>query len=164
MAKRKAVASDDEDGEDFVPENSRSATPDKPVKDKPKTVKKPKFKKEEEEEDQLDSEEEEAPLSKKPKAAEKKKNKRVKSESNDDSGDIVVRSTAEGEKYVDLGKKKRATVRSFKGQVFVDIREFYGADGEEKPGKKGISLNRDQWETLKRSADTLDSLFADFKK
>lgn len=36
MAKRKAVASDDEDEEDLVPEKSRSATPDEPVKDKPK--------------------------------------------------------------------------------------------------------------------------------
>ncbi|KAF9241542.1 transcriptional Coactivator p15-domain-containing protein, partial [Melanogaster broomeanus] len=67
----------------------------------------------------------------------------------------------EGEKYVDLGKKKRAAVRSFKGQIFVDIREFYGADGEEKPGKKGISLAFEQWEALKRSVNTIDSLFAE---
>jgi hypothetical protein len=43
-----------------------------------------------------------------------------------------------------LGKKKRATVRSFKGTDLLDIREFYGADGDEKPGKKGISLTREQ--------------------
>ena len=52
--------------------------------------------------------------------------------------------TKSGEKYIDLGKKKRAAVREFKGNVFLDIREYYGADDEEKPGKKGISLTLDQ--------------------
>lgn len=47
------------------------------------------------------------------------------------------------------------------GQVFVDIREFYGVEGDEKPGKKGISLAVEQWEVLKRSIDTLDSHFAE---
>ncbi|KAJ3855491.1 transcriptional Coactivator p15-domain-containing protein, partial [Lentinula lateritia] len=67
----------------------------------------------------------------------------------------------EGDKYIDLGKKKRATVRSFKGSTFVDIREFYG-DTEEsmKPGKKGISLAPDQWEVLRSSASAIDELFA----
>lgn len=60
------------------------------------------------------------------------------------SGDIAIHITADGEKYIDLGKKKRATVRSFKGTALVDIREFYGADGAEKPGKKGISLTQEQ--------------------
>lgn len=55
-----------------------------------------------------------------------------------------VLTNSEGEKYIDLGKKKRATVRSFKGTPLLDIREFYGADGEEKPGKKGISLTLEQ--------------------
>jgi len=43
----------------------------------------------------------------------------------------------EGERFVDLGKKRRVTVRDFKGSTLVDIREFYGSDGDEKPGKKG---------------------------
>jgi hypothetical protein len=30
----------------------------------------------------------------------------------------------------------------------VDIREFYDAGGEMKPGKKGISLTQEQWEAL----------------
>ena len=54
--------------------------------------------------------------------------------------------TDSGEQYVDLGKKKRATVRSFKGVVLLDIREYYGADDQEKPGKKGISLTLEQVE------------------
>lgn len=60
------------------------------------------------------------------------------------SGDVVIHSTPDGDKYVDLGKKKRATVRSFKGATLVDIREFYSADGGEKPGRKGISLTLEQ--------------------
>lgn len=50
----------------------------------------------------------------------------------------------EGDKYIDLGKKKRAVVRSFKGMPLLDIREYYGNEGEEKPGKKGISLQLEQ--------------------
>lgn len=60
------------------------------------------------------------------------------------SGSIAIHSTADGDRYIDLGKKKRATVRSFKGTALLDIREFYGADGDEKPGKKGIALTLEQ--------------------
>lgn len=47
------------------------------------------------------------------------------------------------------------------GQVYVDIREFYGAEGDEKPGKKGISLSKEQWEALKQSIGTIDSFLAE---
>lgn len=50
------------------------------------------------------------------------------------------------------------------GHVYVDIREFYGADGDEKPGKKGISLAVDQWKALKESISTIDSFFAELGK
>ncbi|THV05020.1 transcriptional coactivator p15, partial [Dendrothele bispora CBS 962.96] len=78
--------------------------------------------------------------------------------SNAGSGGVKVLKSSDGEKYIDLGKKKRATVRSFKGNMLVDIREFYGDDGNEKPGKKGISLTMEQWETLKDSMSTIDDL------
>ncbi|KAG2078981.1 PC4-domain-containing protein [Suillus decipiens] len=79
--------------------------------------------------------------------------------------DIEVFTSPEGDKYVQLGQKKRVTVREFKGKILVDIREFYGKDNEdEKPGKKGISLNTDQWACLKKSINTIDSFFADSKK
>jgi hypothetical protein len=41
-----------------------------------------------------------------------------------------------------LEAKKFVTVRPFKGKTYVDIREYYDAGGELKPGKKGkfISL------------------------
>ncbi|KAL5528468.1 hypothetical protein ACEPAF_7604 [Sanghuangporus sanghuang] len=69
-----------------------------------------------------------------------------------------VFTNADGEKFVDLGKKRRVTVRSFKGSVLVDIREFYGKDDDLQPGKKGISLSPEQWAELKANADTIDGL------
>jgi len=75
-----------------------------------------------------------------------------------------VQKSSEGDKYIDLGKKKRATVRSFKDIPLLDIREFYGAGSDEKPGKKGISLTLEQWQVLKTNADTIDQLFSELSK
>ncbi|KAF9460709.1 transcriptional Coactivator p15-domain-containing protein [Collybia nuda] len=72
---------------------------------------------------------------------------------------VAVKSTPDGEKYIELGKKKRVTVRIFKGTPLIDIREFYtDASGIDKPGKKGLSLGLDQWETLKTGSKTIDEL------
>jgi len=73
--------------------------------------------------------------------------------------DVDVHMSNEGEQYVDLGRKRRATVRPFKGKLYLDIREFYGEDGDEKPGKKGISLSSEEWDSLKRSIATIDWMF-----
>ncbi|CAH8475333.1 unnamed protein product [Heterobilharzia americana] len=63
-----------------------------------------------------------------------------------------------GERLTDLTGKKFACVREFRGKVFVDIREYYEdkSSGELKPGKKGISLNCEQWEYLKSSIAEID--------
>lgn len=73
-------------------------------------------------------------------------------------------------------------MRSFKGIALIDIREFYSADGDEKPGKKGISLTLEQvrrryplqwgnvilicakWETLKIGSPVIDGLFESLQK
>ncbi|KAJ7096291.1 transcriptional Coactivator p15-domain-containing protein [Mycena epipterygia] len=141
MAKRKSLTTD-------VDEEA--------VKPLSKPSKKPKV--EEVERDELDGSEDETPLT-------AKKPAKYKTEDSDEA--IDVQSTPDGEKYIDLGKNKRATVRSFKGTTLIDIREFYAdkESGELKPGKKGISLGVDQqWETLQRVGKTVDQLIAELKK
>ncbi|KAJ6593930.1 transcriptional Coactivator p15-domain-containing protein [Mycena capillaripes] len=78
----------------------------------------------------------------------------------------AVGVSSEGEKFIDLGKNKRATVRTFKGSTLLDIREFYvdKESGESKPGKKGVSLSMDQWQELKQATKTLDELIEEIKK
>ncbi|KAJ7287509.1 transcriptional Coactivator p15-domain-containing protein [Mycena rebaudengoi] len=108
-----------------------------------------------EEEDELNESEEE-PLQRK-KASTKTKNEEMATEVDDPD----VKCTVEGDKYINLGKNKRATVRNFKGKTLIDIREFYTVDGEEKPGKKGISLGVEQWENLINKSELLDKLVAE---
>jgi len=96
------------------------------------------------------------------KAAEKSKSPSEGSSGKGNVGSGILTNT-EGEKYVELGKKRRATVRSFKGAALIDIREFYEKDGDEFPGKKGISLSPDQWEDLKRNMRNIDNLIAKLK-
>ena len=81
-----------------------------------------------------------------------KKREKEKSEE-EERDDIIV-----GEKEVAflLDKRKRITVHKFKGQLKVDIREYYEDNGEMKPGKKGISLNNDNWQKLKEFVDKID--------
>lgn len=55
------------------------------------------------------------------------------------------------------------TVDSFKGVVRIDIREYYDADGQLKPGKKGISLRTNLWNTLKDKIQDINSCIAENK-
>ncbi|KAJ2925134.1 hypothetical protein H1R20_g11982, partial [Candolleomyces eurysporus] len=166
MAKRKAIVSEDEsvayseEESEAILSESDSDEPQPKSKGKGKgsqakkpSIKKPKYKKSVSEDEEA---EEEQPIVKKPKREEKKK-------ASSSSGTATVLKNSEGEKYIDLGKKKHATVRTFKGMKLIDIREYYNAGGEDKPGKKGISLTLDQWNTLIAASDTIDQLLQDIK-
>ena len=87
-----------------------------------------------------------------------KKDKKEKKKENDD--DIIV-----GEKEVAflLDQRKRVTVHKFKGQLKVDIREYYDDNGTMKPGKKGLSLNLDNWTKLKDFIDKIDEAIDNIK-
>jgi hypothetical protein len=61
-----------------------------------------------------------------------------------------------------LDRTRFVTVREFKGRIMIDIREFYEADGELKPGKKGISLTPVQWNKLKDQIDDIDEAIKSF--
>ena len=48
------------------------------------------------------------------------------------------------------------TLSEYRGQSFVNIREYYEKDGVEKPGAKGTSLTVDQWRFLLDNLDLID--------
>ncbi|EGW14377.1 Activated RNA polymerase II transcriptional coactivator p15 [Cricetulus griseus] len=49
------------------------------------------------------------------------------------------------------------SVRDFKGQIPFDFREYWmDSEGEMKSGRKGISLNVEQWSQLKEQISDID--------
>ncbi|GLD92649.1 hypothetical protein PINS_up001228 [Pythium insidiosum] len=66
----------------------------------------------------------------------------------------------EDERVFQLSSKRRVTVRRWKSTPLIDIREYYDDNGVTKPGKKGISLSKDQWQTLLRLAREIDEAVA----
>ncbi|KAM9331212.1 activated RNA polymerase II transcriptional coactivator p15-like [Gastrophryne carolinensis] len=56
-----------------------------------------------------------------------------------------------------IGKMRYVSVRDFKGKVLIDIREYFmDQQGDMKPGRKGISLNPEQWNQLKEQMSDID--------
>jgi hypothetical protein len=79
-------------------------------------------------------------------------------EAEETSSKLSPRKNKDNEYYFDIGKNRRVTVRKFKGNCYVDIREFYeDENGEKRPGKKGISLSTEQWNLIKALLDPIDS-------
>ncbi|XP_078434107.1 RNA polymerase II transcriptional coactivator KIWI-like [Wolffia australiana] len=96
--------------------------------------------------------------------------KRQSEESPEDAGDAdrgpPKKKTAGGSDEDDtvvceISKNRKVSVRSWQGKIVVDIREFYSKDGKDFPGKKGISLTLDQWNTLKDHIGEIDEAIAE---
>ncbi|KAF9147198.1 hypothetical protein BGX20_006718, partial [Mortierella sp. AD010] len=63
-----------------------------------------------------------------------------------------------------LGSKKRLCVRSWRKQTLIDIREFYyDENGDPKPGKRGISLTKDQFQYIVDNIDEINKAIANFQ-
>jgi len=61
------------------------------------------------------------------------------------------------ESSFDLGKNKRVTVRQFRNVNLIDIREYYkDSNGDLKPGKKGISLTEDMFDSFLSNYKNID--------
>lgn len=56
----------------------------------------------------------------------------------------------------ELPGNRRLTVGTFRGAVTVGVREFYQKDGTWLPGKKGISLSKEQWAEVRKHADAIE--------
>lgn len=86
-----------------------------------------------------------------------KKKKAEKSKKSKESKPSKSKAASSGdETMIELGKMRYATVSEFRGRKMVNIREYYEADGELRPGRKGIALSEDQWKKLKSSVDKID--------
>jgi len=97
-----------------------------------------------------------------PKKQAKSEPSKGSSKSSGSSSSKAKSSDDGGDKKFQLDKNRYVTVREFRGKVLIDIREYYmNSDGEEKPGKKGISLNAGQWNKLKTLVEDIDSAVAE---
>jgi hypothetical protein len=56
-----------------------------------------------------------------------------------------------------IGNKRYAVVSQFKGMILVSIREYYDAEGDLRPTKKGISLKISEWQSLVHQVERIDS-------
>ncbi|XP_008227543.1 PREDICTED: RNA polymerase II transcriptional coactivator KIWI-like [Prunus mume] len=74
--------------------------------------------------------------------------KTCKRDPTDDNSDEII--------ACEISKNRRVTVRNWNGKIMVDIREFYVKDGKQMPGKKGISLTKDQWDVLHNHVEEID--------
>ncbi|XP_067296195.1 SUB1 regulator of transcription b [Pseudorasbora parva] len=93
---------------------------------------------------------------KKASAPEKPAKKQKSGETSKPSGSAKSDKNSDDNMF-QIGKLRYVSVRDFKGKVLIDIREYWmDQAGEMKPGKKGISLNPEQWSQLKEQMSDID--------
>ncbi|GAA6000103.1 hypothetical protein JCM10207_006053 [Rhodosporidiobolus poonsookiae] len=71
-------------------------------------------------------------------------------------GSLALEANQDGSKFVDLGDNRRITVKVWKEETKVDIREHYLKNGEMAPGNKGIALTVSQWDKIKKVVAMID--------
>ncbi|XBW37182.1 hypothetical protein QEN19_002761 [Hanseniaspora menglaensis] len=85
------------------------------------------------------------------------KSEKAASTSSPSSSASANAGSAKPEASFDLGKNKRVTVRQFRNVNLIDIREYYkDTSGELKPGKKGISLTEEMFDSLLMNYRNID--------
>ena len=63
----------------------------------------------------------------------------------------------EGQPVWNITGKRKVKIQKFKGKKRVDIREYYQGDsGDMLPGKKGISLSMEEYQSLKKLIKSID--------
>ncbi|OAL75023.1 RNA polymerase II transcriptional coactivator [Trichophyton violaceum] len=62
--------------------------------------------------------------------------------------DKAPKTDSNGDPYWEISRQRRVTISTFKGRVLVNVREYYEKDGQELPGKKGISMTLEQFNNL----------------
>ena len=70
----------------------------------------------------------------------------------------------DGQEYWALTKSKRISVSKFKGSVNINLREYFEKDDKWLPTKKGITLNMDSWNLLKKIVSDIDVAVAKKQK
>lgn len=67
-----------------------------------------------------------------------------------------------------LGGKRYVVVKRFKGQRYINIREYYQpkdrASGRLYAGKKGINLTLDQWRALCKQLSSINHTLSSYGK
>ncbi|WRT66205.1 uncharacterized protein IL334_003158 [Kwoniella shivajii] len=103
-----------------------------------------------------------ASTSKPNKSDDEPKSKKVKKNTSNEEGAVEVEQNEQGDQYIKLSEVRRLTVRTFKGKVLVDMREMYKdkGTGQMKPGSKGISLTKEQWDLIKNNINNVDDMIA----
>ncbi|KAI0206915.1 transcriptional Coactivator p15-domain-containing protein [Astrocystis sublimbata] len=76
-----------------------------------------------------------------------KPSKKVKTKATSSSASNPGKDS-EGNSFWPLGTTRRVTIQNFKGKDYINIREYYDSNGELKPGKKGIMLPLEQYDSL----------------
>jgi len=62
-----------------------------------------------------------------------------------------------GKNEWEIGSKRKVTLSKFRNQQKIDIREYYEKDGQLLPGRKGISLSVEQWQSLQKIASEVNA-------